>query len=233
MTDTDIRITRLCAWAPGVYGKEEWNEWALGKRSISSDAKGPDISFTEAIFRRRLSQISRMTIQVVHDLLPVEQNTKIFFLSFRGEITKQFQINKMLIEEGDISPAVFSLSVFNTPVALATMALKLKGGYCAIYPQNNSFAAGIKAAQAALLCGGNSHADAVNEIILVYADEQGPSEYECFMSGNNPAAFGILLSCNNTADQIRGAPLSQFENEDDPLVFLKRLLLCGDIHVSS
>ncbi|MDR0502301.1 MAG: beta-ketoacyl synthase chain length factor [Treponema sp.] len=226
MTDNDICVTRLSAWAPGIGGREEWNEWALGKRDILPDKKGPDIAFTDSLFRRRLSQISRMTIQVIRDLLPVSEDTKIIFLSFRGEITKQFQINKTLIEEGGISPAVFSLSVFNAPVALAAMALKLKGGYCAVYPDNNSFSSGLKAAQAALLCG------PAREIILVYADEKGPDEYDSLSAGNIPAAFGLLLSRNRVQDTAFKAGLSQFINEDDPLAFLKQLLLCGDIHVS-
>ena len=106
-------ITRLCAWAPGIESSGEWEQWAQGKRDISSDAKGPVIDFTDSMFRRRLSQISKMTVQVVHDLLPVGEDTKIFFVSFRGELSRQYQINKMLIEENSLMPAAFSLSVFN------------------------------------------------------------------------------------------------------------------------
>ena len=227
MSGAEIYITRLSAWAPGITSPGEWDEWAADKRSISREAKGPDISFTDSMFRRRLSQISKMTIQVAHDLLPLGDDTKIFFISFRGEISKQYQINKMLIEEKELSPAAFSLSVFNAPVALATMALGLKGGYSALYPAENSFATGMKAAQAAILCG------SAEEIAVIYADEQVPPEYSCFFTAPSlppPAAFALLLSRSPQAVSI---PLSSLNMETaNALDFLKQLLLRGEIHVT-
>jgi len=225
MTDREIYITRLSAWAPGIENSAEWDEWALGKHNISFGAKGPEISFTDSMFRRRLSQISKMTIQVIHDLLPLGEDTKIFFFSFRGELSRQYQINKMVIEERTLSPAAFSLSVFNAPVALASMAFGLKGGYSALYPGKNSFTTGIIAAEAALL------SDTKEEIVLVYADESVPPEYGCFFQEcPPPVAFGLLLSRSPRPPSI---PLSLLKTEEDnPLNFLKQLLLCGEIHVS-
>jgi len=219
-------IVRLSAWAPGIENPEKWNEWALGKQNISRSGKGPEIAFTDSMFRRRLSMISKMTVQVIHDLLPLKEDAKIFFLSFMGELSRQYQINKMLIEEGALSPAAFSLSVFNAPVALASMALELKGGYSALYPSRNSFNAGIKATLAALHCG------AAEEIVFVYADEEAPPEYESFSREcPPPAVFGLVLS---RLPSPLSVPLSSFKTEgDSPLDFLKQLLLCGDIHVSS
>jgi hypothetical protein len=225
-------ITRLCAWAPGVENSGEWDEWAQGKREIASGTKGPEITFTDSLFRRRLSQISRMTVQVVHDLLPVAENTKMFFVSFRGELARQYQINKMLIEEKSLMPAAFSLSVFNAPAALASIALGLKGGYSALYPGNNSFAAGLAAAEASLLKEAAFFSGITQELIFVYADEQAPPEYRCFFQEGLPAlAFAVLLT---SEPQSLSVPLSSLKTgEDDPLDFLKRLLLCGKIHVSS
>ena len=181
----------------------------------------PEIAFTEPLFRRRLSQISKMTIQVVHDLFPVGENTKMLFLSFRGELSKQYKINKMQIEDGTITPAVFSFSVFNAPVALAAMALGLKGGYSAIYPRENSFRDGLKSANAALFSG------AEDELIFVYADEEIPPEYTPLLSGHSPPfAFALLLS-RKSGD----VPFSSInETKETPLDFLKSLLLREGIH---
>ena len=222
---TKTFITRLSAWAGGIANSAEWDEWALGKRDILSGAKGPDISFTDPMFRRRLSAISRMTVQVVHDLLPVGEDVKMIFLSFRGEFSRQFQVNKMLIEEGSVSPAAFSLSVFNAPAALATMALDLKGGYSALYPGKDSFAAGLVAAQAALYSGAASH------IIFVYADEEAPPEYECYFR-DFPRAIAFALLLSRSERPLSVPLLSITGDEDNPLAFLKQLLLCGKIHVS-
>jgi hypothetical protein len=221
-------ISRLCAWAPGVENSGEWDEWAQGRRNIASGAKGPEIAFTDSLFRRRLSQISRMTVQVVHGLLPVAENTNMFFVSFRGELARQYQINKMLIEEKTLMPAAFSLSVFNAPVALASIALGLKGGYSALYPGNNSFAAGLAAAEAAFA------SDETDKLIFIYADEEAPPEYGCFFQECPPAlAFAFLLT---RKPQSAAVPLSSFKGEiapqgaDSPHDFLKQLLLCGKIH---
>jgi len=218
----DIYIKRLCAWAPGIESSNDWDEWASGKKEISSSEKGPDISFTEPMFRRRLSQISRMTIQVAHDLMPLD-NAKIFFFSFRGELSRQYQVNKMLIEENTLSPAAFSLSVFNAPVALATMALGLKGGYSAIYPQNNSFSTCLEIANAALL-GGTE-----DEIAFIYADEKAQPEYDCFFNGGSPAAlsFGLFLSKNDKNNTALPPP----DINETPDSYLKKLL-AGGMHVS-
>jgi hypothetical protein len=221
-------ITRLCAWAPGIENSGEWDEWAHSRREIVCDAKGPEIAFTDSLFRRRLSQISKMTVQVVHGLLPVQEDTKMFFVSFRGELARQYQINKMLIEEKSLMPAAFSLSVFNAPAALASIALGLKGGYSALYPGNNSFAAALAAAEAseaAIPLG-------TRELIFVYADEQQPPEYgRSFQEYPPPLAFAFLLT---REPQSLCVPLSSLKTgEDGPHDFLRRLLLCGKLHVSS
>jgi len=257
MSGAELYVTRLAAWAPGIENSGEWDEWAQGRREIASGTKGqgtrvPEIAFTDSLFRRRLSQISRMTVQVVHDLLPVGENTKMLFVSFRGELTRQYQINKMLIEEKSLMPAAFSLSVFNAPPALASIALGLKGGYSALYPGNNAFTAALTAAKASLFSD-------TEELIFVYADEEAPPEYRCFFNECSPAiAFAVLLTrapqpsgecrvepkvCGSPlAPQSISIPLSLLNEGDGsregspegrPLDFLRRLLLCGKIHVSS
>jgi len=252
--NNEMYISRLSAWAPGVENSDEWDQWAQGKREISSDAKGPAIEFTDSMFRRRLSQISKMTVQVVHGLLPIKENTKMFFVSFRGELSRQFQINKMLIEEKNLMPAAFSLSVFNAPAALASIALGLKGGYTALYPGNNSFAAGLMAAQAAAQTAfqETKFQETQEELIFIYADEQAPPEYgslskTCKANQNSeinqvseqaqclPLAFAFLLTRQPQPVSIPLSSLMEGESHPEcrPLDFLRRLLINGKIHVSS
>jgi len=215
MNKSEIYISRFSAWAPGIENESEWKEWAQGKRDILSVTDSPEILYTDSKFRRRLSQISKMTVQVVHDLLPVNDDTKIIFLSFRGELSRQFKVNKMIIEDNSILPAAFSLSVFNAPVALASMAFGLKGGYSAIYP--NSFDTGLSLAQASFEC------DGAEQLLFIYADEKVPDEYKDIYAGTNlPLAFGFVLTCKPEN------PLTHFselkEGIDSPENFLKRLV---------
>jgi len=189
MEHNDIYISRFSAWAPGIENADEWEEWAQGKREMSCVSESPKINFTDPMFRRRLSQVSKMTIQVVHDILPVKEETKMLFLSFRGELSGQFKTNKTQFENGYSLPAAFSYSVFNAPAALASMAFGLKGGYTAVYPINNSIKAGLLAAAAMLKTGSE------DELVFVYADENVKEEYSSLLREPLPPfAFSLLLS---------------------------------------
>jgi hypothetical protein len=190
-----LYVSRFTAWAPGLSSAEDWQEWTAGTRRISLTGESPELPFIDPRFRRRLSQISRMTIQVLHDLLPLEEDTGVVFLSFWGELTQQFKINRMLITEGDISPSAFPVSVFNTPPAAASIALNLTAGYSAIYPARNRFADGLLAAAAPILAGTRE------ETALVYADEYPPPEYRGLHT-LEPLSFGAALSRARKGDSI-------------------------------
>jgi hypothetical protein len=223
----DIYIVRFSAWACGIETADEWRQWAAGAREMGYSSEGPDISYTDPMFRRRLSQISKMTVQVVHDLIPLDENIKMFFISFRGEVFKQLKINKMVLEEGAIMPAVFSLSVFNAPVALASIAFGLKGGYSALYP--DSFTSGLTAVKAALLGGTDER------ILFVYADEEIPQEYKDIIADNvPPLAFAVILSRFPESGSVQLSSILTCKNENEtPHGFLKKLVLCGELNAAS
>jgi len=179
-------VSKLCVWEPPA----------------DDLSAAPKLEWTEPIFRRRLSQLTKMTVQVVHDLFSdgtLEKNTKLVFLSFRGELEREFKVNKTLIEEESILPAAFSLSVFNAAIAQATIALGLKGGYTCVFPSGADFASGVLSAAAPVLAQGG---DA--KIVLVYADENVPDYYKNFLQGpNEPLAFAALLSSQKTDNSVK------------------------------
>lgn len=178
-------VSKLCVWEPPA----------------DDLAAAPKLEWTEPIFRRRLSQLTKMTVQVVHDLFSdgtLDKNTKLVFLSFRGELEREFKVNKTLIEEESILPAAFSLSVFNAAIAQATIALGLKGGYTCVFPSGADFASGVLSAAAPVLAQGGD-----TKIVLVYADENIPDYYKEFLQGpNDPLAFAALLSSQKTDNSV-------------------------------
>lgn len=219
-----LYVSRFTAWAPGLDRLELWQAWAADNREIpgSEESPGagrsPALEFIDPLLRRRISRISRMTIQVLHDLLPVGEDIRILFFSFRGEITQQLRINQGLIEEYTIRPAVFSLSVFNTPVALATIALNLRAGYSAIYPGEGRFNTGLRAAAAPVAAGD------VERMVLVYADEPAPEEYGALCPRENGSlALGAILSSQNS----EGALPLEVADGTSPGNFLRSLLRRG------
>lgn len=178
-------VSKLCVWEPPA----------------DDLAASPKLEWTEAIFRRRLSQLTKMTVQVVHDIFSdgtLDKNTKLVFVSFRGELEREFKVNKTLIQEESILPAAFSLSVFNAAIAQATIALGLKGGYTCVFPSGADFASGVLSAAAPVLAQGG---DA--KTVLVYADENVPDYYKEFLKGSNePLAFAALLSSQKTDNSV-------------------------------
>ena len=147
----------------------------------------------------------------------LDKDTKVIFVSLRGEIAREFSINHGIIEEKMILPAGFSLSVFNTPVALATIAFGLTGGYSAVYPSKGDFSSALKTAASPVLCGSEKN------VLLVYADELVP---ECYGVDSTPLSFAALLSCEKTEN---GVELADIIEEKLPVDFLKALLKrCGN-----
>ena len=160
----------------------------------------PKLEWTEPIFRRRLSQLTKMTVQAARDLFEghgVDKNTKIVFVSFRGELEREFKVNQTLIEDDQILPAAFSLSVFNAAAAQATIALGLKGGYNCVFPSQGNFKDGVLAAAAPVLAGTEEN------IVFIYADENVSEYYKEFLqSPNQPLAFAALLSSQKKGDAL-------------------------------
>ena len=189
------------------------------KPSSENLAEKPTLPFADSLFKRRLSQISRMTVQVIHDLLeevPEAKEYKQIFISFRGELSREFSINKSILQDSEILPAAFSLSVFNTPIASASLALKLKSGYSVIYPSKQDFRSAVLAASSAVLSG------AEQKIILVYADEFIPKEYESLVDEcQNSFSFACLLEGEQNKSQNSVAV--DFENFSSPEEFINSM----------
>ena len=214
-------LSNITAWAPGLSDDEKlWSDWADDKIQIEQIKESPKLEYTDPLFRRRHSQITKMTVHVVHNLLEkshVNKDTKVVFISLRGEIEREFTINKGLIEDGMILPAGFSLSVFNTPISSATLAFGMKGGYSVVYPSKNNFADAFKLAVSPVLAGTEK------ELILVYADELVPEQYGDKRPAENiPMAFACLLSAEKKENCVIFEDFSNVTNS--PADFLRYII---------
>ena len=151
----------------------------------------PELEYVSPLLKRRLSQLTRMTIEVVHQVLPAAPDSSLVFVSSCGESARQLQVNRMLIEDGGILPAPFSLSVFNASPAMATIALGMKGGYTALFPASNVFQEGLASGAAPVMAG------ETESVILVFADQLLPEEYNAVAGKEDkisPYAAAFVLS---------------------------------------
>lgn len=192
------------------------------KPPLDSLADAPKLPYVDPLFKRRLSQLSRMTIEVVHRVKDCAPTAKIVFASFRGEIARQVKINRGLVDDFAILPAQFSLSVFNTPPAAATIALGIQNGYTAVYPSERRFYDAFVAAAAPVLAGSEA------QTLFVYADEAIPAEYAPILDADEknafPLAFAAVLSRKTGAD---GIPVPKDIATTSPDAFLSYLLAHG------
>ena len=197
-----LYISKPVCWAPGITDQESWQKWKKGELAIQKTADAPAIAFTSPLFRRRLSQLCKMVIQAVHDIIEATgcNDVKQTFVSTYGDIRRQLDVSRQTLVDREILPASFSYSVFNAPIGLASLACKLKSGYSVIFPQKNQFKDAFLTAVAPVLCGDEK------KQIFVYGNELIPEDYaghfEEFDSDgtdlNEPFVFASLISAEKS-----------------------------------
>lgn len=228
----DVFVVGWSAWAPGLDTPAAWDDWCRDRGALSQSADAPALAYVDPLFKRRLSQLTRMTIEVGHRALAGRGKMGISFASVYGEVGQQYKISNRLIAEGEVSPANFSLSVFNTPVAALSIAEGIVEGYTACYPGPDCLSPALVEASAAVASG------AERERLLIVADELLPADYVSLQVGPNiPFALALVLSsvsipgaiCLNPADPWTLAPTSRVGDEDpsvpEPLRFLRSVLV--------
>lgn len=232
--DGSVFVSAWSAWAPGIQSPEEWRAWAQGERTLQSASDNPPLAHVDPLFKRRLSQLTRMTIQVGHEALAGQPPMKIAFASTYGEIGQQCKITDRLIAEGEVSPANFSLSVFNTPVAALSIAEKNTEGYVAVYPGKDAFRLGFIESASAILSG------AERARLFITADELLPAPYAELEGGSPPPyALALVLSAGPSGIRVPTDPAllswwgegascrgdSSLSPVPDALRFLSRVIL--------
>jgi hypothetical protein len=148
------------------------------------------------MFKRRLSQLSRMVLHTIHEVAGGRNDVKITFCSVYGETAQQYSISKEILEKGTVSPAKFGQSVFNIPVALSTILEKNSAGYTAVCAGEKSFEEGLRDCVSALKAGDR-------ERIFVYGDEMLPNEFQTLAgTKNKPCSLALLLSAEQSSGSI-------------------------------
>ena len=191
----------------------------------SEEAPQPGVKFVPMLTRRRLSLLSKMVVfvndAVSKDLPPC----KVTFASQYGEISQQLKISDTLLQTGNVSPAHFSLSVFNASIANATILEKNTAGYSAVFSGKDAFRYGLADCVAALESGSE------RERIFIFADEKIPETYAPVAGVSYPNAYCALalrLSVEKTEGSIEldPSPLAgNFETAaDEALEFIRTRL---------
>ncbi len=179
-----MRVEGFAAWAPGVESLEAWE----GKYDILDTSEAPKLSFASPMATRRLSQLTKLTCYMAARLgLDADE---LFFSSVRGEINSQLKINLGYAEENEMKPASFSLSVFNTPPAQATILLKSTIPYTALFSGERECIRNLYTASISPILSGKDRST-----LFIYAEERTPDEYRNNISSIlPPMVVGVKLS---------------------------------------
>lgn len=183
------------AWAPGLETREQWLAWSREPRLTARDG-APAVRFVPALQRRRLSQLAKMTLQMVQELAGT-QHAGFVVASRHGEVHSCISMLSEIAREQPLSPTVFSHSVHNAPAGL----LSITTGNCA---PSSSIAAGRET-----LIHGLIEALALSQrraapVVLVCADEALPAQLEQFADeGSCSYAFGAVVSAAHDDGEIK------------------------------
>ena len=190
----NITIEAWSAWAPGVESAIQWQEWAIGKRSIDNDGS-PSVKFLPAIFRRRLSRLTKMALKVANDCTTDIKSIQTIFCSRHGELSRSTDLLQDIVADEPISPTGFSMSVHNTASGLFSIARKDTASSTAIAAGQMTFETAFMEAGVLLTTG------RTKKVLLVISDEPAPvpfNEYKDEKEQTYAAAF--LLSHSGVGD---------------------------------
>lgn len=170
----------------------------------------PDVSFVPMLTRRRLSYISRMVVLVSDQVSRDNEGSKltpckVTFASQFGEISQQLKISQTLLDTGMVSPAHFSLSVFNASIANASILETNTAGYSAVFSGKDAFTTGLTDCIAAL------ESESADTRTFIFADELIPETYAPVAGVPYPNAV-CAIALRLTTDESKADPT--FKNVD-------------------
>lgn len=192
MNRVDLDIARYCAWAPGVESAADWARWADAELAMAEEGS-PPLDFLPALFRRRLSRLSRMALKVAHDCGGDDPNLATVFCSRHGELTRT---KALLLDQArgePLSPTAFSMSVHNTASGLYSIASGNTAPSNAVAAMADSLPVALMDAAAVLASG------RATRIMVVVAEEPIGAPYQNFVAQREFAFAAAFLLVTGVA----------------------------------
>jgi hypothetical protein len=221
----ELPIAAWSAWAPGLESSAAWLAWANGEAPLATDGS-PSLPFLDPLLRRRLGRVSRMALQAAHDCMHSRDRiARTVFASRHGELHRTVRMLYELSRNHQPSPTDFSLSVHNAAAGINSIIRQDRSPSTAIAAGDESFVYGVLEAAAQWQANRN------RPVLMVFAEEPTPSEYQSFIEGSeHPHALALLLrdDAKSTLRLRRAATRTPLSAEMQSLSFLRALLRNAD-----
>lgn len=165
----------------------------------SEDSQDVDVSFVPMMLRRRCSPLTKMCFSASHQCIPEGADVPVISVSKYGEIQRQYAISKKIVETKEVSPTAFSLSVFNTAIALLGISLKNHASAQAFSTMSHQLEAGLIHALSFL----ENHTEQ-EKLLLLVGEERLPDAYQKISTEQNiPFVAAFLLSLHGKGYTVR------------------------------
>lgn len=159
------------ALTPFHQTKEDWQKWIeQGQDTNVLLPSDIDLSFLSAIKRRRLSTIARLMFAAAWPLLSENTNCPVVFVSHDGEVNRSFKLWQSFVQQEELSPTAFALSVHNAIIGQWSLMRADMSESVAICAKYNGLEVGIVEALGLLDEG-------AQQVLVVVVDEPISLEY--------------------------------------------------------
>lgn len=219
-----LPIAAWSAWAPGL---ESQAAWLQGRQPDPTSDVIPEVKFIDAMTRRRLGRLARMTLQVAHDVVGEQEKTKgtqsasmrMVYASRHGDLHQTLTLLTALARQEPLSPTAFGLSVHNAIPGIWSLLRKDHAAVTAVSAGAQTLYAGLlEAALQAQEVPGQS-------VLYVYADDRITSPYCQQMAPIIPQALAIRLHYSEQSGTIFPPAAAKSEVFSDVFSFVRNLLV--------
>jgi len=188
MISAEVTLDNWSAWAPGYETRQQWQQWQ-GDISQIDDQGSPDMQFLPAMFRRRLSRLSKLALATAFDCNTHQTAVSTVFASRHGELTTSVKLLEDLADNSALSPTKFSTSVHNTASGMYSIASKDHSPSTAIAAGMDTLEMGFIEASCQLASRKQ------NQVMLVLAEEPLHPHYRQYADMPEKSfALALLLS---------------------------------------
>lgn len=182
----------VSAWNIVTNKQLSEKDWQLDEQHWVDNAKNwqdfsPKLTFLPPMKRRRLSDSARLFFEAAWELLPPEQaNIPVVYASSNSEINRSFGLWHTLLQEGDVSPTSFSLSVHNALVGQWSEFRQVTTETVSITAQRDNLEAALLEAYLLL---NESH----QKVLVVVAESPLLESYNAKPVFRQPFAYALAL----------------------------------------
>lgn len=205
----NFKVESWSAWASSIGQKHQWIEWANHNPLGVENCEPFDVSRIPAMKRRRMSSLSKMATSIALECLDgfVEKPVCVF-ASKNGELTRTMKIIHAMINQEDISPTDFSLSVHNTASGLLSIQTGNKEPFTSVAAGDESFVYGML--EACLLMSRFP----TKPVLLVYLDEPLPNPIADGLEGPfESISIALLLTHGDSSDSTDAAITFNYDEQ--------------------